>query len=147
MLQMLVLNFRILCWWNNEKNRLGLLNKRNLLETIHEYYISSTTFESQAQEMDATVLFRKSQPTWWLREKWEKAVISRLYTCSSGKFKRISWQVLIPRRQSKKGTSLDGPVVKTPCFQCKGSRGLMPDWGTKIVHATWYGQKERTLKN
>ena len=145
--------YKCLCWISEffadeTMKKIGLDNsiKGNLLETIHEYYILSTTFESQAQEMDAAVLFRKSQPT-WLRQKWEKAVISRLYTCSSGKFKRIYWQVLIPRRQSKKGTCLGSPVVKTPCFQCRGSRGLMPGWGTKIVHATWYGPKKRTLKN
>ena len=32
-----------------------------------------------------------------------------------------------------------GPVVKTPCFQCRGV-GLIPGQGT---NAAWYGQKKR----
>ena len=29
-----------------------------------------------------------------------------------------------------------GPVLKTPCFQCRGVG--TPGWGTKILHASWH---------
>ena len=38
---------------------------------------------------------------------------------------------------------LDGPVVKTPCFHCRGTAGgvgLIPGQGTRIIHATQRGQ-------
>ena len=31
------------------------------------------------------------------------------------------------------------PVVRTPCFHCRG-HGLIPGWGTKIPHVPWYSQ-------
>ena len=31
-----------------------------------------------------------------------------------------------------------GPVVKIPLFHCRGhGMGLIPGWGTKILHALW----------
>ena len=33
-----------------------------------------------------------------------------------------------------------GPVVKTPCFHCRGQR-FDPGWRTKISHALWCDQK------
>ena len=35
-----------------------------------------------------------------------------------------------------------GPVVKTPCFQCRGT-GSIPGLGTKIPHAMLRGQKKK----
>ena len=35
------------------------------------------------------------------------------------------------------------PVVRTPHFHC-GGKGLIPGQGTKILHATWNGQKQKT---
>ena len=35
-----------------------------------------------------------------------------------------------------------GPVVKTLCFHCRGTRSI-PRWGTKIPHALWHSQKKR----
>ena len=34
-----------------------------------------------------------------------------------------------------------GPVVRTPCFHCRGL-GSIPAWGTKISQTTQYGQKK-----
>ena len=34
------------------------------------------------------------------------------------------------------------PVVKTPCFHCRG-HGFDPSRGTMIMHATWWGQKKK----
>ena len=37
-----------------------------------------------------------------------------------------------------------GPVVKTPCFHCRGTAGgvgLMPGQGTRIIYATQRGQE------
>ena len=39
-----------------------------------------------------------------------------------------------------------GPVVKTPCFHCRGS-GAIPDRGTTIPHATLHSQKEKRKKD
>ena len=36
-----------------------------------------------------------------------------------------------------------GPVVRTPCFHCRGN-GF--DWGTRIPHAVWHGQKKKKVK-
>ena len=38
-----------------------------------------------------------------------------------------------------------GPVVKTQSFHC-GVTGLVPGWGTRILHATWHGQKIKNKK-
>ena len=38
--------------------------------------------------------------------------------------------------------SPDGPVVRTPCSHCYGP-GLTPGQGTKILQATWHGQKRK----
>ena len=35
-----------------------------------------------------------------------------------------------------------GPMVKTLPSNA-GDMGLIPDWGTKILHATWCGQKKK----
>ena len=38
-----------------------------------------------------------------------------------------------------------GPLVKTPCSQCRGM-GSIPGWRTKIPHALWCGQNKQTNK-
>ena len=38
-----------------------------------------------------------------------------------------------------------GPVVKTQSFHCRVT-GLVPGWGTRILHATWLGQKIKNKK-
>ena len=38
-----------------------------------------------------------------------------------------------------------GPVVRTPCFHCRG-RGFVPAWETKISHpAAWLGERKNAL--
>ena len=37
-----------------------------------------------------------------------------------------------------------GPMVKTLPSNA-GDMGLIPDWGTKILHATWCGQKKKEV--
>ena len=37
---------------------------------------------------------------------------------------------------------LGGPVVKLS-FYCRGGTGSIPGWGTKILHATRHGQKNK----
>ena len=36
-----------------------------------------------------------------------------------------------------------GPVVKTPCFQCRGGACSIPGLGTMIPHAARLGQKKK----
>ena len=36
-----------------------------------------------------------------------------------------------------------GPVVKTPCFHCRGI-GSVPGQGTKILHAMWPAHTQET---
>ena len=43
------------------------------------------------------------------------------------------------------GNFLFCPVVRAPHFHC-GGKGLIPGQGTKILHATWNGQKQKTKK-
>ena len=33
-------------------------------------------------------------------------------------------------------------MIKIVCFQLSGC-GSIPSWGTKILHATWYGPKKK----
>ena len=40
------------------------------------------------------------------------------------------------------GDFLGGPVVKTPCFQCKCC-GFDPGQGNTIPHAMWRGKKKK----
>ena len=37
-----------------------------------------------------------------------------------------------------------GSVVRTLCVQCRG-QDLIPDWKTKMPHASWYDQKKKNL--
>ena len=36
-------------------------------------------------------------------------------------------------------------MVKTPDFHGRGV-GSIPGWGTKILHAVWHSQKNKTIK-
>ena len=38
-----------------------------------------------------------------------------------------------------------GPVVKTPCFHCRG-HGFVLGWETKILHATRHSHKKKKRK-
>ena len=38
-----------------------------------------------------------------------------------------------------------GPVVKTPCFQCRGMGSIL-GWGTKIPHVTCPEKKEKKIE-
>ena len=48
-------------------------------------------------------------------------------------------------KRSEGGDVPGGPVVKTLHFHCRGGAlpgmGLIPGWGTKILHAAWHSQK------
>ena len=45
-------------------------------------------------------------------------------------------------RKAKLAGLPGGPLVKAPCFRCRGA-GSVPSWGTKILQAAQCGQKKR----
>ena len=52
----------------------------------------------------------------------------------------------ILERKAKLAGLPGGPLVKAPCFRCRGA-GSVPSWGTKILQAAQCGQKrERKQK-
>ena len=68
------------------------------------------------------------------------------------KRERIShnWTCLLKRSlqlqyKNALGDFLDGPVVKTLCFQCRGHRVQALFGGTEIPHATRHGQKKECI--
>ena len=42
-------------------------------------------------------------------------------------------------KAGKQGASLAIPWLEL-CTSTTGDAGLIPDWGTKILHAVWHGQ-------
>ena len=49
---------------------------------------------------------------------------------------RVKWEAGFKKKRNFPGT----PLIKTPCFHCRGMSSI-PGPGTKIPHATRYGQK------
>ena len=58
------------------------------------------------------------------------------------KIVKSQWQRFLKAAKKKDGSweFPGGPVVRTQCFYCQGP-GLIPGRGTKILQATWRGQK------
>ena len=85
-------------------------------------------------------------------EKWHLPVDLNLYSvfrktceitvpCNRSVLSQLSATKVAPR---KVGDFPGGPVVKTLCFQGRGT-GSTPGWGTKIPNAAWHGQKQTKI--
>ena len=73
------------------------------------------------------------------------------YSCQENPMDRGSWWATVHRiakgqTQLTEQLSMQAPVVKTPCFQCRAC-GFDPWSGTKIPRATWPKNYNKNNKN